>query len=157
MSYENKPYRLCAGIMLINHQGKIFVGQRLDSHKSAWQMPQGGIESDELPIQAAFRELEEEIGTQQAEMIMAYPTPLDYDLPPEIAKNFWGGQFRGQRQYWFLMRFTGQESDICLQTAHPEFSDYKWVDMQTLPDHAVSFKKEIYQKLVEAFAPHCSL
>lgn len=151
-----KPYRLCAGIMLMNHAGKIFVGQRIDSHHAAWQMPQGGIDGNELPIQAAFRELLEEIGTNKATLVEAYPTPLDYDLPDDLAQNFWGGKYRGQRQYWFLMQFTGDDSDLHLQTAEPEFSDYRWVDLHSLPAHAISFKKDIYQKLVDYFTPYAT-
>lgn len=147
----HRPYRLCAGIMLLNANNHVFVGQRIDNPSPAWQMPQGGIDTGETPVQAAMRELFEEIGTSQADIIAHYPEPLDYNLPPDLADKFWNGQYCGQRQYWFLMRFTGTDSDINLNTQHPEFSAYRWVKPHTLPDYAVSFKKEIYQKLIDGF------
>lgn len=154
---NERPYRLCAGIMLINEQKNVFVGQRFDMKTEAWQMPQGGIDEGETPEQAAFRELLEEVGTDKAKIIKAYPQPLDYDLPEHLADKFWGGKYRGQRQYWFLMEFTGTDADINLQTEHPEFSEYKWINPQELPHHAIAFKKEIYQTLVEGFSQYLEI
>jgi len=150
-----KPYRLCAGIMLMNNDGLIFVGQRIDNPSPALQMPQGGIDDGETPTQAAMRELKEEIGTNKAEIIAHYPEPLDYDLPEEIAGKLWGGKYAGQRQYWFLMRFLGSDNDINLAREHPEFSRFEWADIKKLPSLAVPFKKEIYQKLSDYFEDYC--
>lgn len=148
---SQKLYRPCAGIMLINKDGLVFVGQRIDNASSALQMPQGGIDEGETPKEAALRELLEEIGTNHAEIIAEYPEPLDYDLPETIAKKLWNGKYAGQRQYWFLMRFLGADSDIHLETEHPEFSRYEWVEMSKLPSLAVPFKRDIYQKLSDYF------
>ena len=141
MDYDQRPYRLCAGIMLVNKDNKVFVGQRIDNPQPCLQMPQGGIDEGESPQQAALRELLEEIGTNKAEIIGHYPTPLEYDLPRHLADITWKGLYRGQRQYWFFMRFLGEDSDINLQTDHPEFNHYKWVALDELPDYAISFKK----------------
>lgn len=154
IEFKKRPYRLCAGICLINKYKKIFVGQRIDSQSDAWQMPQGGIDADETPEQAALRELKEEIGTNKAEILTYLKMPLDYDLPLDLANKMWNAQFRGQRQYWYLMRFTGHEQDINLQTQHPEFSSYRWVDAKILPSLAVDFKKDIYQKIVTEFSEY---
>ncbi|MEM6604063.1 MAG: RNA pyrophosphohydrolase [Pseudomonadota bacterium] len=146
-----KPYRPCAGIMLLNREKKVFVGQRIDNPAPALQMPQGGIDAGETPEEAAMRELLEEIGTDKAEIIVQYPEPLDYDLPPSLAETLWDGKYKGQRQYWFLMRFTGSDGDIDLETERPEFSSYQWIEPMDLPHHAVAFKKSIYEKLVSGF------
>jgi len=115
-------------------------------------MPQGGIHEGEDPLAAAFRELEEEIGTANAEFIAESKDWLHYDLPPYIQSRVWKGRYRGQEQKWFLMRFVGHDNDINLNTSHPEFSDWKWTSLQSLPSLIVGFKKELYSNIIENFA-----
>jgi len=145
-------YRPCVGIMLFNPKGKIFVGQRLDRMVEAWQMPQGGIDKGETEVEAAFREMEEEIGTNKADVIAHTADWLAYDLPKDLQGKLWKGQFRGQIQRWFLMRFTGEDSDINLETKHPEFRSWRWCDPSELVNMAVPFKRGIYTEIVRRFA-----
>ena len=154
LPYEERPYRPCAGIMLINADGLVFAGQRMDASKPAWQMPQGGIDAGEKPRQAAFREMKEEIGTDLAEVIGESTGWLDYDVPQKIADRLWKGRYRGQTQKWFLMRFTGTDSDIDIQTEHPEFRTWKWIVPETLPDLIVPFKRDLYQRVLAELLPH---
>jgi putative (di)nucleoside polyphosphate hydrolase len=148
---EDLPYRPCVGIMLFNSDGRVFVARRIDMVSEAWQMPQGGIDKGEEPEDAAFRELEEEIGTAKAEILDEAADWLDYDLPDELIGRIWGGRFRGQRQKWFAMRFTGADADIDIDTPEPEFLEWKWADAQTLPDLIVPFKRALYADLVRRF------
>lgn len=145
-------YRPCVGIMLLNRKGKVFVAQRKDVASQAWQMPQGGIDRGESPREAAIRELEEEVGTDRAEIIAESRHWLTYDLPPEVVPTVWNGRFRGQTQKWFVLRFLGTDDDIDLATKKPEFSAWKWVDVSALPDLIVPFKRPIYSQLVKEFA-----
>lgn len=153
---QDLPYRPCAGVMLIDREGRVFVGQRLDSTLEAWQMPQGGIDPGEEAIDAAIRELGEETGVRpdHAELIAEAPEELFYDLPPELVGKVWKGKWRGQRQRWFLFRFTGTDADINIVTAHPEFRAWRWSDAADLPAMIVPFKKRLYEQVLEAFAPH---
>lgn len=148
------PYRPAAGIMLINPEGKVFVGQRLDSTAEAWQMPQGGVDPGEDVEEAAYRELEEETGIPRrlVEIIARAPKDLDYDLPPELVGKLWKGKYRGQRQAWFLMRFLGTDADVAIETAHPEFGAWKWAEPSELPDMIVPFKRALYENVLRAFA-----
>lgn len=149
------PYRPCAGIMLVNAQGKVFVGQRLDSVASeAWQMPQGGIDEGEDPETAALRELGEETGiaTEKVSIIGRSTEEYFYDLPEELMGNIWGGKYRGQRQFWFLMRFLGEDGDVNIETSHAEFSAWRWADPEELPGLAVPFKRRIYRAVLDEFA-----
>ncbi len=146
----DKPYRRGVGIVLMNGQGRVFVAERLDT-PGAWQMPQGGIDKDERPRAAALRELREEIGTGKARIIAATPTWLRYDLPAELQSKVWKGKYRGQEQKWYLMRFTGADSDIKLDGEHPEFGAWKWLPFTHLPRVIVGFKREIYKQVVAAF------
>ena len=148
------PYRPAAGVMLLNDEGKVFVAQRLDSTLEAWQMPQGGLDEGEDPQAGALRELEEETGISPAlvEIIARCPTELTYDLPEDLVGKLWKGRWRGQRQTWFLARFTGRDEDIDIATAHPEFRAWKWADPAELPATIVPFKKKLYEDVLEAFA-----
>jgi 8-oxo-dGTP pyrophosphatase MutT (NUDIX family) len=140
-------YRRGVGIMLLNHRNEVLVGQRADTTGDAWQMPQGGIDEDEEPRSAAYRELNEEIGTDKADIIAESQTWLRYDLPPEL-RNRWHGRWRGQQQKWFVMRFRGTDAEINVATAQPEFSAWKWVPFERLPDLVVSFKRQLYRDLL---------
>ena len=149
-------YRACAGFMLANRVGQVFVAQRIDSKNlGAWQMPQGGIDPGENHEEAALRELEEEtgIGAHLVDVIGRMPYPLRYDLPEELIGKLWGGNYRGQEQHWFLGRFKGEDADINLE-AHdpPEFFEWKWVVPEELPDLIVPFKRDVYRALVKEFA-----
>ena len=145
------PYRPGVGIMLLNNQRKIFVGKRIDQLSEAWQMPQGGIDEGETPLESARRELKEETGTDKAELLKESRDWLTYDLPQELIPKIWGGKFRGQRQKWFAMRFTGTDGDINIKTPHPEFREWQWVTMERLPDLIVPFKRSLYQAVIEEF------
>jgi 8-oxo-dGTP pyrophosphatase MutT (NUDIX family) len=140
-------YRRGVGIMLLNQRDEVFVGQRADTQGDAWQMPQGGIDEDEEPRSAAFRELREEIGTNNADIIAESKAWLRYDLPPELRKR-WHDRWRGQQQKWFVMRFRGGDAEINIATAQPEFSAWKWVPIERLPDLIVSFKRQLYRDLL---------
>ncbi len=150
---DTLPYRPAAGVMLINGEGKVFVAQRLDSTLEAWQMPQGGLDEGEEPLSGALRELEEETGIrpEHVEVIARCPNELFYDLPPDLVGKLWKGRWRGQRQSWFLARFTGRDEDIDIQTAHPEFRAWKWADPEELPAMIVPFKKKLYEDILSAF------
>ncbi len=150
------PYRPCAGIMLINRDGRVFVGQRIDSILEAWQMPQGGIDPGEDAQAAALRELGEETGVMpdKVALIAEAPDELFYDLPPEMIDKVWKGRWRGQRQRWFLYRFLGEDGDIDIATAHEEFRAWRWADPAELPAIIVPFKKVLYEAVLAAFAPH---
>jgi putative (di)nucleoside polyphosphate hydrolase len=149
------PYRYCAGIMLANTEGKVFVGQRIDKapEGDAWQMPQGGIDEGEDPEQAALRELVEETGIPATlvDVIARSREEHFYDLPDELLGRIWKGRYRGQRQWWFLMRFKGSDNDINIETEHPEFSQWQWVSPDRLPQLIVPFKKRLYENLVAEF------
>ncbi|MGQ0664622.1 MAG: RNA pyrophosphohydrolase [Pseudomonadota bacterium] len=144
-------YRPGVGLMLFNREGRVFVARRIDMPSPAWQMPQGGIDAGEDPRAAAMRELAEEIGTAQAVIIAESREWHAYDLPPELRGALWGGRFRGQRQKWFALRFTGEDSDIDLDTDTPEFLAWKWAPVERLPDLIVPFKRALYQALVTEF------
>lgn len=145
------PYRNGVGVMLFNRQGQVFVAKRIDTTSEAWQMPQGGMDPGESPLQAAVRELKEEIGTDKVELIRESHDWYTYDLPDDLVCKLWGGCYRGQRQKWFAMRFLGEDGDINLETEEPEFLEWKWVDMKLLPDMIVPFKRNLYKALIEEF------
>jgi putative (di)nucleoside polyphosphate hydrolase len=153
---EMARYRPGVGIMLLNRRGQVFVGRRIDMPVTpAWQMPQGGIDPGETPRQAAMRELEEEIGTGKAEILSESRFWLTYDLPSELASGMWGGRYRGQRQKWFVMNFTGTDEDINLATEHPEFDAWQWVAPGRLPELIVPFKRQLYLDILAEFREHC--
>ena len=147
------PYRPCVGIMLINTQGLIFAAQRIDSPVAAWQMPQGGIDDGENPGLAALRELEEEISVTP-DLVAPLAESRDwlaYDLPPAMVPNIWKGRYRGQKQRWFLMRYLGRDDQIRLDTEHPEFSEWRWIDADTMLAEIVPFKRETYAAVIAEF------
>ncbi len=148
------PYRPAAAVMLLNSDDKVFVAQRIDSTADAWQMPQGGLDKGEDARTGALRELEEEtgIGSHLVEVIAQASAELLYDLPPELAGRMWGGKYRGQRQSWFLARFSGTDDDIDLATEHPEFNAYQWVDPWQLPQLIVPFKRRLYEEVLAEFS-----
>lgn len=150
------PYRPCAGAMILNAQGQVFVGQRLDSTLEAWQMPQGGIDPGEDALAAAIREVGEETGiaADKLTLVAAAPDELYYDLPEELIGKLWKGKWRGQRQRWFLFAFTGGDGDIDIATAHPEFREWRWSDPADLPRMIVPFKQALYEAVLAAFAEH---
>jgi putative (di)nucleoside polyphosphate hydrolase len=154
-SVARLPYRPCVGVTLINPDGLIFAGQRIDSDLPAWQMPQGGVDRGETPEAAALRELGEEIGIgpERVEVLDATPGWLRYDLPADLVPRVWGGRFRGQEQRWFLMRFLGTDDEITLATAHPEFSAWRWIEADALLAGIVPFKRPIYDQVIGHFRP----
>jgi putative (di)nucleoside polyphosphate hydrolase len=153
INIDSLPYRPCAGIMLANRQGLVFVGQRLDARYDAWQMPQGGIDEGEEPEMAAIRELGEETGIapHHFDVIARSSREYFYDLPDEMVGRMWNARFRGQRQIWFLARFKGEDSDVNIATAHPEFGAWKWAEPATLPDIIVPFKRKLYEDVLAEF------
>jgi putative (di)nucleoside polyphosphate hydrolase len=150
---DGLPFRPCVGLMLVGDDGRVFVARRIDMPSEAWQMPQGGIDKGETPPRAAMRELREEIGTDKAEIVAESPQWRQYDLPAELLGKIWGGRYRGQTQKWFLLRFTGTDADIDIETEEPEFLAWQWVEMARVPDLIVPFKRKIYRDVVAEFAP----
>ena len=150
--YLERPYRPCVGICLVNDDGLIFAGKRIDNRSEAWQMPQGGIDEGEDAVTACFREMAEEIGTDNAELIAEYPDWLDYDIPEPLANKLWHGTYRGQSQKWMLLRYRGADSDINIKTDIPEFESWQWMAPEQLVQLAVPFKKDVYQALMAEFS-----
>jgi len=146
-------YRPAVGVMLLNPANRVWVGQRLDSTLEAWQMPQGGLDPGEEPLEGALRELEEEtgIGRRLVEILARAKEELTYDLPEDLIGKVWKEPWRGQRQTWFLARFLGRDEDVDLATPHPEFRAWKWAEPAELPALIVPFKKKLYEDLIEAF------
>ncbi len=151
MAPSKLPYRPCVGLMLLNAQGQVFVGKRIDQTVEGWQMPQGGIDDGEEPRGAVMRELKEEAGTDKAEIIGEMDDWLTYDLPHHLVGIAFHGKYRGQRQKWFALRFLGQDGDIDLHTHEPEFAEWRWVDMDVLPGLIVPFKRDTYAAVIAAF------
>ena len=160
---DSLPYRPCAGVALVNRKGDVFIGQRRKSRGGdampghEWQMPQGGIDEGEAPQEAARRELYEETNVSSVRLLAEAPGWFSYDLPPELLGR-WRGRYRGQTQKWFLFRFEGEDSEIDIDRpagGHhaAEFRDWRWEAWAALPDLIVPFKRPVYEKVVELFAP----
>ena len=160
--YESLPYRPCAGIMVFNRAGLIFVGRRSSGPEHidvthVWQMPQGGIDENEDPYKAALRELYEETNIRSVEKLGEMAEWLAYDIPRDIIGEAWGGKYRGQKQKWYALRFTGPDSEIDVLSPgggkhKPEFIDWRWLELKSLPDLVVPFKRATYEQAVKEFA-----
>ena len=151
---KTKPdylYRSGVGIMIINSDKKIFVGKRIDNHSDAWQMPQGGLEAGEVEDDAMFRELAEETGIKEVRILSKSSKYFYYNLPYKLQKKFWGGKFLGQKQRWYLVEFFGDEAAINVATEEAEFSEWKWISQFEISSAIVSFKKDLYQDIINEF------
>ena len=149
--YDERPYRPCVGIFLINDVKQVFGGRRIDSPAEAWQMPQGGIDPGETAIDACMREMGEEIGTTSAEFLCEHNEWLHYDIPSPLADRLWQGKYKGQKQKWMALRFTGSDSDINIDTPIPEFCEWRWLEPSELVNLAVPFKRDVYVNVLDAF------
>ena len=158
MSKDKKdlPYRPCVGVMLMNAEGHLFVGQRIESDTPAWQMPQGGIDKGETPQEAALRELWEETGitADLVELVDMTDGWVRYDLPDHLIGKVWKGKYRGQKQKWALMRFLGRDDQVRIATEHPEFSEWRWLPADEVLEQIVPFKRAVYAEVIEAFRDH---
>ena len=159
--FESLPYRPCAGMMVLNRAGLVFIGRRTSGPEHidmvhAWQMPQGGIDENEDPYKAALRELYEETSIRSVEKLGEIAEWLTYDLPPDLVGRAWKGKYRGQKQKWYALRFTGDEREIDIKNPagghEPEFVDWRWEPMANLPGMVIPFKRAVYQRVVDAFA-----
>ncbi|WP_038145675.1 RNA pyrophosphohydrolase [Thioclava atlantica] len=150
---EKLPYRRNVGVVLMNPAGLVFAGQRIDNPGPAWQMPQGGIDKGEKPKEAALRELEEETGVTPdlVEFVAKTPEWISYDLPHDLVPRIWNGRWRGQEQKWFLYRFLGSDDQVRIETDHPEFSVWQWMDFDELVEKIVPFKRSVYEAVRTEF------
>lgn len=153
MDIASLPYRPCVGLMLLDPQGRIFAGQRIDMTVEGWQMPQGGVDEGETPIQAALRELGEEVGLEPSHISVLRESAewIPYDLPVEIVPHVMDGRFRGQTQKWFALRFLADDAAIRIDTEEPEFRDWAWLDRATLMSRIVPFKRAVYERVFVEF------
>ena len=143
------PLRKGVGIILLNHKNEVFVAKRIDNPKNFWQMPQGGVDKNEGYLSAALRELKEETSIETVDLIKEIDEMTTYELPNYLLGIIWKGKYRGQKQKWFLMRFRGKENEINLNTTHPEFLEWKWIDIDKITDVVVKFKLDVYKKIQE--------
>ena len=144
---HNLPLRSGVGIVVLNKENKVFVAKRIDNHKNFWQMPQGGVDEGEDFLKAAYRELEEETSIKNVELIKELDGTITYELPDRLLGLIWKGKYRGQKQKWFLMRFVGSDSEINIKTKHPEFLEWKWVELDKITDLVVDFKLHVYKEV----------
>ena len=144
---HNLPLRSGVGIVVLNKENKVFVAKRIDNPKNFWQMPQGGVDEGEDFLKAAYRELEEETSIKNVELIKELDGTITYELPDRLLGLIWKGKYKGQKQKWFLMRFVGSDSEINIKTKHPEFLEWKWVELDKITDLVVDFKLHVYKEL----------
>ncbi len=147
--FKDLPLRNGVGIVVLNKENKIFVAKRIDNPKNFWQMPQGGVNKGEKLLSAALRELEEETGMKEVELIQEIDGTITYELPPHLLGIIWKGKYKGQKQKWFLMRYLGNDRDINIKTEKPEFLEWKWIDLDLLTEVVVDFKLHVYKELKE--------
>ena len=147
MEHKKLPLRTGVGIVVLNLENKVFVGKRKDNPFDKWQMPQGGVNSNEPLLQAMKRELLEETSIKNIEVLKEFDQWLEYELPENLIGKIWKGKYKGQKQKWFIIRFTGEESEININTKYPEFIEWKWIDVDLLPNLIVLFKKHVYEKV----------
>ena len=147
--YSNLPLRSGVGIVVLNQENKVFVAKRIDNPKDYWQMPQGGVDAGEDFLKAAYRELEEETSIKSVELIKELDGMITYELPDRLLGIIWKGRYRGQKQKWFLMRFNGDDKEININTHHPEFLDWKWIELNQLTKVVVDFKLHVYKEVSE--------
>ena len=145
--YNNLPLRKGVGIALLNKNNKVFVAKRFDNPNDFWQMPQGGIDNGENNLDAAYRELKEETSIKSVQIIREVNKEITYLLPDSLLGIIWKGKFKGQTQKWFIMRFLGDDNEINLKTKHPEFLDWKWIDIENITEKVVDFKLHVYEKI----------
>ena len=144
---HNLPLRSGVGIVVLNKENKVFVAKRIDNPKNFWQMPQGGVDEGEDFLKAAYRELEEETSIKNVELIKELDGTITYELPDRLLGLIWKGKYKGQKQKWFLMRFVGSDSEINIKTKHPEFLEWKWVEIDKITDLVVDFKLHVYKEV----------
>ena len=141
------PLRKGVGVVLLNNNNQVFVGKRIDNPNDFWQMPQGGIDKDENPLDAAFRELKEETSIKSVKLIQEIQNEITYNLPDSLLGIIWRGRFKGQTQKWYIMKFLGDDNEIDLKTNHPEFLEWKWINIENITDKVVDFKLHVYEKI----------
>jgi|TARA_B110000438_G_C15815618_1_gene651826 putative (di)nucleoside polyphosphate hydrolase len=147
--FKNLPFRSGVGIIVLNKNNKVFVAKRIDNPKNFWQMPQGGVDKNEDYLTAAYRELEEETSIKKVELIQELSGLTTYELPAHLLGIIWNGKYKGQKQKWFLMKFLGDDDDINIKTKHPEFLEWKWIDINKITDVVVDFKLNVYREIKE--------
>ena len=145
--FSNLPLRKGVGVALLNKNNQVFVAKRIDNPKDFWQMPQGGIDKGEKPLEAAFRELKEETSIKRVTLIREINEEITYHLPDNLLGIIWKGKYKGQTQKWFIMKFLGDDTEIDLKTKHPEFLDWKWINIDSITDKVVEFKLHVYEKI----------
>ena len=145
--FSNLPLRKGVGVVLLNKNNQIFVAKRIDNPNDFWQMPQGGIDKGENPLEAAYRELNEETSIKTVELIQEIKDEITYHLPDNLLGIIWKGKFKGQTQKWYIMRFLGEDNEINLKTKHPEFLEWKWINHENITDKVVEFKLHVYEKI----------